>query len=393
MASHDGDKAKVFGRISYNGPHIFMGGKIAVQRVFYHQTLKGEVRLEGGTYIIALNPGTRSEARIEVIPNRISAGLAPLVGKMAEVEGYVERKGVAPWSPGSIELTRILTSVGRYPRLDLFTDADTYTHPGGGAATMKVTFVLVNTTDDPITLNFMTGQRYDFVLYDNAGSVVYRWSDGRYFTQATGTLRLGPREKHDFNETISLKHKDDKPFAPGRYRLLAILTATDRSSVDKSIEIKAGGRQELGWLKGKVEVRGGAVFFVANPGTRSEGTFEVTSYPRPAAMASHDGERAKVYGMITYNGQHVWNGGKIAVRRAFYLRKLHGEVRVEGGVYIIALQPGTRSEARIEVIPNSISAGLTPLVGKMADVEGYVERLGVMPWSPGFVELTQILTP
>jgi acid phosphatase (class B) len=128
-------------------------------------------------------------------------------------------------------------------RLDLETDAETYTHPAGGAAAMKVTLAVSNNASAPLTLAFAGGQRYDFLLFDGAGEEVYRWSHGRSFPAGPDTSspsRLDPGQKHDFKETIELKGKDGKPLPAGKYRLVGILTTRKPLQVETWISCGDG---------------------------------------------------------------------------------------------------------------------------------------------------------
>jgi hypothetical protein len=45
---------------------------------------------------------------------------------------------------------------------------------------------LTNTTLEPVTLEFNTGQRYDMEVADAEGRPLWRWSDDMMFTQAVG---------------------------------------------------------------------------------------------------------------------------------------------------------------------------------------------------------------
>jgi hypothetical protein len=37
-------------------------------------------------------------------------------------------------------------------------------------------------TAQPITLNFLGGQSFDFTITNDKGAIVYRWPDGQAFT-------------------------------------------------------------------------------------------------------------------------------------------------------------------------------------------------------------------
>ena len=53
-------------------------------------------------------------------------------------------------------------------------------------------FTIRATQARPLTLRFRTSQEYDLVVKNEAGDVVYRWSDGRGFLQALHSLDVGP---------------------------------------------------------------------------------------------------------------------------------------------------------------------------------------------------------
>jgi len=85
---------------------------------------------------------------------------------------------------------------------------------------MQVFLQLSNRSDQARTLSFRTGQRYDLLILDAAGTEVWRWSDDRSFTQALGeeTLEAG-QEGPAWEETLSA------PDTPGDYRLQATVPA------------------------------------------------------------------------------------------------------------------------------------------------------------------------
>jgi hypothetical protein len=60
-------------------------------------------------------------------------------------------------------------------------------------------FVLTvrNDGDDPVSMQFSDAQRVEFTAQRD-GEVVWRWSDGRMFGQALGTVELAPGEETSF---------------------------------------------------------------------------------------------------------------------------------------------------------------------------------------------------
>lgn len=90
----------------------------------------------------------------------------------------------------------------------------------------SVQFVLqvTNTTSETVDLEYRSGQSFDFVVLDETGSEVWRWSEGRMFTQALRHESLGP------GETIThsaLWSAEDRP--AGAYAVVGTLTVADRS--------------------------------------------------------------------------------------------------------------------------------------------------------------------
>jgi hypothetical protein len=90
---------------------------------------------------------------------------------------------------------------------------------------MTARLSLRNTTDQPVTLSFSSGQRYDLELRDERGNVVYRWSDGRAFTMVMGEENFGPGEKN-YVVVVRLADKQGQPLAPGKYTAVGWITTS-----------------------------------------------------------------------------------------------------------------------------------------------------------------------
>jgi len=71
-----------------------------------------------------------------------------------------------------------------------------------------------------IQLNFTNGQAYDFTVVDSLGRKVWRWSDGRLFTQGVQNKQLSHGETMQARETW-------KRAAPGRYTAIATLRSAN----------------------------------------------------------------------------------------------------------------------------------------------------------------------
>jgi hypothetical protein len=87
--------------------------------------------------------------------------------------------------------------------------------PGTAAPLANVRMTLRNTAQ-PVTLTFPTGQTFDFVIRNEKGETVYRWSDGQAFPQIVRTEVFGPGEKN-FLLQVRLNGPDKNPLPQGHY--------------------------------------------------------------------------------------------------------------------------------------------------------------------------------
>jgi hypothetical protein len=105
--------------------------------------------------------------------------------------------------------------------------AELYVH----ASDAKVRFALhlMNTSKKRVELIFPSGQTYDFVVLDTLGREMWRWANGRMFTQALRNRLLGGGEELDLEETWSAA-----TLPPGRYTARAILTSANYPIVQQT---------------------------------------------------------------------------------------------------------------------------------------------------------------
>jgi hypothetical protein len=89
--------------------------------------------------------------------------------------------------------------------------------------TAHVLILARNSTATPVTLAFLTSQRFDFIVRDTSGKEVLRWSDGKVFEQVTGqeTLVKGSRR---YGAEIVLKTRGGEALPSGFYTLTGYLT-------------------------------------------------------------------------------------------------------------------------------------------------------------------------
>ena len=105
-------------------------------------------------------------------------------------------------------------------------------HPRATAGKGVVSQVLVDTTKGivrfaievandsrkRVELNFPSGRTHDFVVLNASGKQVWRWSEGRMFTQSMQNRLL------DANDSVVYAERWSPP-APGRYTLVAELNS------------------------------------------------------------------------------------------------------------------------------------------------------------------------
>lgn len=102
--------------------------------------------------------------------------------------------------------------------------------PGGDG--VRFTYRLENVGDTPVDLRFRTGQRVDVTVLSAAKDRrIWRASDGRVYTMALGSLRLGEGDVVTFEEWW----RDPRP---GRYRVRGVLAAD-------SVDVPATTRFEV----------------------------------------------------------------------------------------------------------------------------------------------------
>ncbi|MHA1583100.1 MAG: BsuPI-related putative proteinase inhibitor [Candidatus Baldrarchaeia archaeon] len=79
---------------------------------------------------------------------------------------------------------------------------------------------ILNTQDKTLKLFFPTSKIYDFVVYDESGKEVYRWSGNKLFTQAITRIVLKPKETKVFSLEWDQKVGFGEKAKPGNYQII-----------------------------------------------------------------------------------------------------------------------------------------------------------------------------
>jgi hypothetical protein len=80
---------------------------------------------------------------------------------------------------------------------------------------------VTNLADHSVELDFPNGQTHDFVVLDSSGHELWRWSNGRMFTQALQNKLLGS------TETVTYEESWNPHGLHGEFTLLAILRSSN----------------------------------------------------------------------------------------------------------------------------------------------------------------------
>lgn len=85
---------------------------------------------------------------------------------------------------------------------------------------VRFEFQVVNASDKKLEVKFADGRTHDWVVFDSLGNEVWRWSDGRLFTQAMQNKVLRTDDSLRYDGSWS-----DAP--PGRYVAVATLSSAN----------------------------------------------------------------------------------------------------------------------------------------------------------------------
>jgi hypothetical protein len=82
--------------------------------------------------------------------------------------------------------------------------------------TIPLCLQIKNTSDEVYTLNYASGQRYDFIIKNKAGDQLWQWQAGKNFALIATTTDLRPGQRQTFYQNIA-----PGLLKPGKYILEA----------------------------------------------------------------------------------------------------------------------------------------------------------------------------
>ncbi|NUQ12853.1 MAG: hypothetical protein HUU26_11120 [Gemmatimonadaceae bacterium] len=101
---------------------------------------------------------------------------------------------------------------------------------------IELAFRVTNNEVRKLELQFPSGQTHDFAVVDSLGREIWRWSEGRLFTQALQTRVL------ESNASLSWSARWRESLAPGRYAAIATLLSENRP-IEQRVEFVVGAAQ------------------------------------------------------------------------------------------------------------------------------------------------------
>jgi hypothetical protein len=90
-----------------------------------------------------------------------------------------------------------------------------------------LTLKACNPGSETVRREFRSGQRYDFAV-SRSDEVVWRWSDGRAFTQGVGTETWKAKECKTWTERWDGMTSSGAPASSGSYEAVGVLTTSER---------------------------------------------------------------------------------------------------------------------------------------------------------------------
>ena len=82
---------------------------------------------------------------------------------------------------------------------------------------------IFNYTEEDIIFYFNTAKRYNFIIKDEEGNEIWRWSKDRMFAMVLGEETLGPNNPE---ATYTAEYKDR--LSPGYYKITGVFIAQEK---------------------------------------------------------------------------------------------------------------------------------------------------------------------
>ena len=153
-------------------------------------------------------------------------------GRRIQVTGVVRlaQRGFSYLEPVDI------TSITGLPGLTCYLSTDRSQYQPGQTVVMNI--AVANPFNEPVTLQFTSGQTYDFVIWDSNDQKVWQWSDDKVFTMALQQRELAAGDSYEVSTRWTVPEGETK-LPPGLYRINGIINQ-DVCPYGSTIAITAG---------------------------------------------------------------------------------------------------------------------------------------------------------
>lgn len=109
------------------------------------------------------------------------------------------------------------------PKVFTCFNGDEFTPP-----TIRMRLRVFNSSDQTITLPFASGQKFDFLIFNEGGNLVWQWSEGKFFIMVLTELIIAPGESRIFDASHVLVDDASKPLPEGIYTVIGKLAVPSR---------------------------------------------------------------------------------------------------------------------------------------------------------------------
>jgi hypothetical protein len=196
------------------------------------QTLADELRESA-----APSPAAQAYAPLTTVPESASAGKVVGGSSTSGSSGSTGSAPVARSETDSGEAAALAPSRASADKEPLVATVAVEDQMLGRGKTF--TLKVCNATSEPVKRSFGSSQRYDFEV-SQGGKVVWRWSDGQFFTQVVGEEAWKAKECKEWSADWDATTSDGGRAPAGDYKAVGVLKSSPEvRSAPKSFSLSA----------------------------------------------------------------------------------------------------------------------------------------------------------
>ncbi len=138
------------------------------------------------------------------------------------------------------------------------------------ASECQFTLTVKNTGSKEAALKSATTQKYDIVVKNDKGEVLWQWSEGKTFSQMLEELKIVAKGEMAFSEKWNYKDKNKKAVKPGKYQAQGAVKTKPKEVKSEWVKFEVTEKQVSGKpqpIKGKVTKIGEKLYLLGDDGT------------------------------------------------------------------------------------------------------------------------------